>query len=126
MLRAGQSLPPKGLSTLRFDAGRFPPTPAACYRASWQLPGPDSHRLADTSLRVDYLNAITSKGDITSRTHAAGLTKSALAEQAVDTLARINEGPAGMRPTSYLRSGPTSIPPRTPCAGAEHRPLPRR
>jgi hypothetical protein len=33
MLRAGQSLPPKGLSTLRFDAGRFPPTPAACYRA---------------------------------------------------------------------------------------------
>jgi hypothetical protein len=78
MLRAGQSLPPKGLSTLRFDAGRFPPTPAACYRASWQLPGPDSHRLADTSLRVDYLNATTSKGDITSRTHAAGHTKSAL------------------------------------------------
>ncbi len=57
MLRAGQSLPPKGLSTLRFDAGRFPPTPAACYRASWQLPGPDSHRLADTSLR-----AVTSQG----------------------------------------------------------------
>ena len=75
MLRAGQSLPPKGLSTLRFDAGRFPPTPAACYRASWQLPGPDSHRLADTSLRVDYLNATTSKGVITSRTHAAGHTK---------------------------------------------------
>ena len=75
MLRAGQSLPPKGLSTLRFDAGRFPPTPAVCYRASWQLPGPDSHRLADTSLRVDYLNATTSKGDITSRTHAAGHTK---------------------------------------------------
>jgi hypothetical protein len=24
MLRAGQLLPPKGLSTLRFDAGRFP------------------------------------------------------------------------------------------------------
>jgi len=90
MLRAGQSLPPKGLSTLRFDAGRFPPTPAVCYRASWQLPGPDSHRLADTSLRVDYLNATTSKGDITSRTHAAGLTKSALAEQAVDT-ARTNQ-----------------------------------
>ena len=82
MLRAGQSLPPKGLSTLRFDAGRFPPTPAACYRASWQLPGPDSHRLADTSLRVDYLNATTSKGDITSRTHAAGHTKVPLARPA--------------------------------------------
>jgi hypothetical protein len=26
--------PPKGLSTLRFDHGRFPPKPAACYRAS--------------------------------------------------------------------------------------------
>ena len=52
MLRAGQSLPPKGLSTLRFDAGRFPPTPAACYRASWQLPGPDFHRQATTSLSL--------------------------------------------------------------------------
>ena len=78
MLRAGQSLPPKGLSTLRFNAGRFPPTPAACYRASWQLPGPDSHRLADTSLRVDHLNATTSMV-ITSRTHAAGHTKTGLA-----------------------------------------------
>jgi len=60
MLRAGRSLPPKGLSTLRFNARRFPPTLAACYRASWQLPGPDFHRLADTSLRVDHLNKITS------------------------------------------------------------------
>ena len=60
MLRAGRSLPAKGLSTLRFNAGRFPPTLAACYRASWQLPRPDFHRLADTSLRVDHLNNITS------------------------------------------------------------------
>src|SRR6266498_1756670 len=52
MLRAGQSLPPTGLWTLRFDAGRFPPTPAACYWASWQLPRSDSHRLASTGLRV--------------------------------------------------------------------------
>src|SRR5215218_4813103 len=49
-LRTARSLPPKGLSTLGFDAGRFPPTPPACYRASWQLPGPDSHRQATTSL----------------------------------------------------------------------------
>jgi hypothetical protein len=55
MLRAGQSLPPQGLSTLRFDAGRFPPTPAACYWASWQLPRPDSHRLASTGLRAGSL-----------------------------------------------------------------------
>ena len=82
MLRAGQSLPPKGLLTLRFDAGRLPPTPAACYRAPWRLPGPDSHRLADTSLRVDYLNATTSKGDITLRTHAAGQTKLPLRRRA--------------------------------------------
>src|SRR5664279_4767412 len=91
MLRAGQSLPPKGLSTLRFDAGRFPPTPAACYRASWQLPGPDSHRLADTSLRVDYLNATTSKGDITSRTHAAGHTKVRLGNYDTPTYAQCED-----------------------------------
>jgi hypothetical protein len=30
-------------------AGRFPPTPPVCYRASWRLPGPDSHRQATTS-----------------------------------------------------------------------------
>ena len=49
MLRTAQSLPLTGLSTLGFDAGRFPPTPPVCYRASWQLPGPDSHRQATTS-----------------------------------------------------------------------------
>ena len=32
-LRTAQSLPHYGLLTLHFDAGRFPPTPAACYRA---------------------------------------------------------------------------------------------
>ncbi len=73
MLRAGQLLPPKGLSTLRFSTGRFPPAPAACYRASWQLPGPDFHRLADTSLRVDHLNVTTSWSSLC--THAAGHTK---------------------------------------------------
>jgi len=49
MLRTAQSLPLKGLSTLGFDAGRFPPTPPVCYQASWQLPGPDFHRQATTS-----------------------------------------------------------------------------
>jgi hypothetical protein len=44
MLRPGRSLPPTGLSTLGFDAGRFPPTPPACYPAPWRLPGPDFHR----------------------------------------------------------------------------------
>jgi hypothetical protein len=72
MLRAGQLLPPEGLSTLRFDAGRFPPTPAACYRASWQLPGPDSHRLAATSLHADHLNSINS---FKQGAHAAGHKK---------------------------------------------------
>ena len=41
--------PSTGLLTLGFNAGRFPPTLPACYRASWQLPGPDSHRQATTS-----------------------------------------------------------------------------
>ena len=32
--------------------GPFPTEPPACYRASWQLPGPDFHRQATTSLRT--------------------------------------------------------------------------
>jgi len=32
-LRTARSLPLTELLTLHFDAGRFPPTPAACYRA---------------------------------------------------------------------------------------------
>jgi hypothetical protein len=51
MLRTARSLPPTGLLTLRFDAKRFHLTPAACYRASWQLPGPDFHRQATTSMQ---------------------------------------------------------------------------
>ena len=43
-LRPGRLLPSKRLSTLGFDAGRFPPTPPACYPAPWRLPGPDFHR----------------------------------------------------------------------------------
>jgi hypothetical protein len=49
MLRTVQSLPLTGLSTLGFDPTRFPVEPPVCYRASWQLPGPDSHRQATTS-----------------------------------------------------------------------------
>ena len=51
MLRTAQSLPLHGLSTLGFDPTRFQTEPPACYRASWQLPGPDSHRQATTSLQ---------------------------------------------------------------------------
>ncbi len=54
-LRTGRLLPPKGPSTLGFDAGRFPPTPPACYPAPWRLPGPDFHRLADASLSSDQV-----------------------------------------------------------------------
>jgi hypothetical protein len=42
--------PPKGLLTLGFDPARFQAKPPACYRASWQLPGRDSHPLATASL----------------------------------------------------------------------------
>ena len=52
MLRTAQSLPLAGLLTLGFDPARFQTEPPACYRASWQLPGPDSHRQATTSLRT--------------------------------------------------------------------------
>ena len=59
MLRAGQLLPPEGLLTLGFDAGRFPPTPPACYRACRQLPGPDLHRLVNTPLSAWFTSSRT-------------------------------------------------------------------
>jgi len=49
MLRTAQLLPLEGLSTLGSGPARFQTAPPACYRASWQLPGPDSHRQATTS-----------------------------------------------------------------------------
>ncbi len=61
MLRTAQSLPLTGLSTLGFDPTRFQTEPPACYRASWQLPGPDSHRQATTSLRLQMGYTLTSR-----------------------------------------------------------------
>src|ERR1700761_379390 len=56
-LRLG--LPSRPASQRRSFGGSALPAPArsqtkppACYRASWQLPGPDSHRQATTSLRT--------------------------------------------------------------------------
>ena len=62
MLRTVRLLPLTGLMTLGFDTRRFPLMPPACYRASWQLPGPDSHRQATTSLRltINHLTRSTS------------------------------------------------------------------
>src|SRR6266568_7481944 len=51
MLRTASSLPHTGLSTLGSGPARFQTRPPACYRAPWQLPGPDFHRQATTSLR---------------------------------------------------------------------------
>ena len=65
--------PVAGLLTLRFDAGRFPPTPAACYRAPWRLPGPDSHRLATASLRPGH--GPTAHLLITGRTPESGVNE---------------------------------------------------
>ena len=50
MLQTAWLLPPTRLLTLGFDPARFQTEPPACYRASWQLPGRDSHPLATTSL----------------------------------------------------------------------------
>jgi hypothetical protein len=60
MLRTAQSLPLQGLSTLGSDLTRFQTKPPVCYRASWQLPGPDSHRQATTSLRPQTTYMATS------------------------------------------------------------------
>ena len=50
MLRTAELLPLEGLLTLGFDPTRFQAEPPACYRASWQLLGRDSHPLEATSL----------------------------------------------------------------------------
>ena len=50
MLRTAKLLPPTGPLTLGSDPTRFQTEPPACYRASWQLLGRDSHPLATTSL----------------------------------------------------------------------------
>src|SRR5918998_5062281 len=59
MLRTAQSLPQKG-----FDAGlrrrTFPSDAVSLYRATWQLPGPDSPRQATTSLGPKTTYMVTS------------------------------------------------------------------
>ena len=60
MLRAGQSLPPKGLSTLRFDAGRFPPDagsllPGLLAATRTGLTPAGGHELARESPQRDHL-----------------------------------------------------------------------
>ena len=54
LLRTAQLLPPMGLSTCRFDPERFLSTPGTCYRAPWRLPGPDLHRLANSSFASTF------------------------------------------------------------------------
>ena len=72
MLRTASSLPLTGLLTLGSDPARFPAKPPACYRASWQLPGPDFHRQATTSLRTRR-NTMALRHGVTSR--SAGRTR---------------------------------------------------
>ena len=63
MPRTAKLLPPTGLSTLGFDPARFQTEPPACYRASWQLIGRDSHPLATTSLCwISYSNSTSNPG----------------------------------------------------------------
>src|SRR4051794_24241406 len=60
-LRTARSHTPKGCLTLRFDPRRFHPKPAACYRASWQQPGPDLPRTMSRAL-LNFAAAI--RGDV--------------------------------------------------------------
>ena len=65
---------PEGLLTLGFDPTRFQTEPPACYRASWQLPGPDSHRQATTSLCQTTITSSTSDSGRTP-TNCVGMTE---------------------------------------------------
>ena len=72
MLRAACLLPQIGLATLRFSAKRFPLALGVCYRAPWRLPGPDLHRLVNTSLHeTAYFRNITSLQDVPFSGHAS-------------------------------------------------------
>jgi hypothetical protein len=69
MLQTADLLPPTRLLTLGSDPTRFQTEPPTCYRASWQLPGRDSHPLATMSLCwSQLLNSPSNSG----RTHAPG------------------------------------------------------
>ena len=82
MLRTAQSLPLQGLLTLGFDPTRFPVEPPACYRASWQLPGPDSHRQATTSLSLSV--------------HPKGLTSNCLGARRIEARVVTNTTEGGI------------------------------
>ena len=71
MLQTAWLLPQKGLLTLGFDPARFQTEPPACYRASWQLPGRDSHPLATTSLCWITIYISTSNSGRTARIEQA-------------------------------------------------------
>ena len=67
MLRSAKLLPPTGPLTLGSDPTRFQTEPPACYRASWQLLGRDSHPLATTSLCWITIYISTSNSGRTAR-----------------------------------------------------------
>jgi hypothetical protein len=50
-----------------FDPARYQTEPPACYRASWQLPGRDSHPLATTSLCPDQVTPSTTSETLGAR-----------------------------------------------------------
>src|SRR5665648_1040566 len=62
---------PQGLLTLGFDPSRFQTEPPACYRASWQPPGPDLHRRAttgcQTTVSYTHLRAHETRHDLVCR-----------------------------------------------------------
>jgi len=99
--------PPKGLSTLGFDPARFQTEPPACYRASWQLPGRDSHPLATTSLCWITIYISTSNSGHTASVEQAPYPP--LAEsKAVDVTRRgaSRSTPWRCAPLAKLRSAP--------------------
>ena len=75
MLRAGQLLPPKGLLTLRFDAGRSPRHRQPATGPPGSYPDRTHTGWRTRACRVDYLNSTTSN---INTAHAAGHTKPAL------------------------------------------------
>src|SRR3954462_8164615 len=104
MLRTVQSLPRAGPLTLGFAPVRFQTEPPVCYRASWQLPGPDFHRQATTSTNTT----------ITPSPHEV-TPCSALLCWAHESLGLVEGGPPGA--LQYVEGEHSSPSPSTPCSG---------
>ena len=123
MLQTAWLLPPTRLLTLSFDPARFQTEPPACYRASWQLPGRDSHPLATASLCWITIYISTSNPGHTAGfelTPTAPFDEQRLSVAGMSGAVPLGDGDAGVvepRSVSRGRAGQQTTVEKTPSLG---------